>query len=115
LVLEEERDDAGRGGAHEPFGRLHGRERGTEVLDVSLRRARVAHADGAVARGRLASRAARIAEYAAGHPREVDEILVLQRVARAAEAGEPILHVGRVARLAELAVAHHVDAGLHLL
>ena len=67
---------------------------------------------GRVARRRLAPRAAGIAEHALREPRKVGEILVDERVALAAEAGQTVLDVRRVARLAHLAVVDDVDAGL---
>ena len=113
VVAEEQRDDAGRGGAHEvgapsPSG-------GLEVLDVALGRLRIAHGDGRVAGRRLPPRAARIAEDARGQLREVRQIGVRERVALSAEAAQPVLHVGGVARLAHLAVVDEIDAGLDLL
>src|SRR5262249_46514481 len=46
---------------------------------------------------------------------KLDEIAVLQRMALTAEAVEPVLDVGGVARLAHLAVVDQIDPGAHLL
>src|SRR2546430_17713582 len=59
-----------------------------QVVRVDLRRPRVAHRDRARAGGSLAPRAAWIAEHAPGHPGEVHQVPVLERLARAAEAVE---------------------------
>jgi hypothetical protein len=75
----------------------------------------IAHPDGRIARGGLPARASGIAEDALRELGKVGEILVDERVALAAEAGEAILDVGRVARLAHLAVVDDVDARGHLL
>ena len=91
------------------------RERRREVLHVGLGRARSRTPIGPVQAGVLRRDAARIAEHALGHLREVHQVAVLQRMARAAEAGQPVLDVGRVARLAHLTVVDDGDAGLHLL
>ena len=115
LVAEEERHDARRGGRQERVFDLDARERRLQVVDVGLRRLRVAHADRRVARRRLPARAPGVAEHALGEVGEADEILVDERVAGAAEAGEAILDVGRVARLAHLAVVDDVHARLGLL
>jgi hypothetical protein len=67
-----------------------------------------------VAGGRLASRAARVAEHAARQIRKADEILIDERVAAATEAAQPILYIRRVARLAHFSVVDDVDARLDL-
>src|SRR5690348_6703704 len=85
------------------------------MRNVPSRRVGVADADWRVAGGRLAPRAARVAEYAAREVRKADEILIDERVAAAAEAAQPILDVGRIARLAHLAVVDDVDARFDLL
>jgi hypothetical protein len=46
---------------------------------------------------------------------KVDQVLVDERIALTAESGEPVLDVGRVARLAHLAVVDDVHAGFRLL
>ena len=115
VVAEEQRDDARRGRAHERVGPARGRERGLEIVDVGARRRRIAHADRSVAGRRLAARSAGIAEHALGEIGEVGEILVHEGVAGAAEAGEPVLDVGGIARLRHLAVVDEIDAGLDLL
>src|SRR5215212_8200547 len=61
-----------------------------------------------------ASRTA-IAEHLLLQLREIREILIDESIAAAAEAREPILHVGRVTRLGELAVVDDIDAGVGLL
>ena len=115
LVAEEERDDARRGGGQKALGRFHPGQRGAEVGGVSHGGAVVTAGDGAGAGRRLSARAARVAEDAAGHAGEVDEILVPQGVAGAGEPGQAVLGVGGVGRLAHLAVVDDVDAGLDLL
>ncbi len=75
----------------------------------------VAHADRRVAGRSLAPRAAGIAEHALGEIGEVGEVLVDEGVAGAAEAGEPILDIGGVARLRHFAVVDDIDAGRSLL
>ena len=115
VVAEEQRHHAGRGGAHEAAGRLHARERRLEIVDVGLRRLLVAHADRRVAGRRLAARAAGIAEHALLQLRELGEVLIDEGVAGAAEAVEPVLDVGGVARLRHFAVVDEVDAGVGLL
>ena len=115
VVAEEQRHHAGRGGAHEALGRLHLRQRGLEVVDVGPRGLRIAHADRRVAGRRLAPRAAGIAEHALRQLREVGEVLIDEGVAGAAEAVEPVLDVGGVARLRQFAVVDEVDAGVGLL
>ncbi len=79
------------------------------------RRLRIAHADRRVAGRRLAPRAAGIAEHPLRELREVGEVLVDEGVAGAAEAVEPVLDVGGVARLRQFAVVDEVDAGIGLL
>ncbi len=113
-VVEEERDDAGRGRAEEALAGAGRADRRLQVVGVYLRGLAVAHGDGAVARGGLPARAAGVAEHPARKLREVGQVLVGQRVARSAESGETVLHVGRVARLGELAVADDVHAALRL-
>ena len=115
VVAKEQRHHAGRGRAHEAAGGLHLRERGLQVVDVVARGLRIAHADRSVAGRRLAPRAAGIAEHALRELRKLGEVLVDEGVAGAAEAVEPVLDVGRVARLRHFAVVDQVDAGLGLL
>ncbi len=115
LVAEEERHDAGRRGREERVLDLDARQRRLQVVDVGLGRLRVAHADRRVARRRLPARAPGVAEHALREIGEAGEVLVDERVAGAAEAGEAILDVGRVARLAHLAVVNHVDTRRGLL
>ena len=115
IVAEEQRHHARRGRAHEASAGTDALHRRLEVGDVRHRRVPVAHADRPVAGRRLAPRAAGIAEHAPLEPRELGEVLVDERVAGAAEAREPVLDVGGVARLRHLAVVDEVDAGLDLL
>ena len=116
VVAEEQRDDAGRGRAHEASAApLHRRSRPCRLSTSICAALAVAHAIGRVAGGRLAARAAGIAEHALRQPRELGEVLVDEGVAGAAEAVEPVLDVGGVARLRHLAVVDDVDAGLDLL
>jgi len=114
IVAEEQRDDAGRGRAHEAARRFHAGERGSEIVSVDPRRLFIAHRDRRVAGRRLAPRAAGIAEYAALQAREIGEVLIDEGVAAAAETVEPVLDVGRVARLRHFAVVDQIDAGLGL-
>ena len=83
-------------------------ERRLQIVHVGLGRGRVAQADRAGAGRRLPARPARIAEHPLGHLREVHQVAVLERLARAAEPVQAVLDVGGVARLAQLAV---VDDG----
>ena len=114
VVAEEQRDDAGRGRAHEAAGRLHARQRRLQIVGVDDGRLRVAQADRRVAGRRLAARAAGIAEHALFQQRELGQVLIDEGVAGAAEAVEPVLDVGGVARLRHLAVIDQVDAGRRL-
>ena len=82
---------------------------------VGLRRLRIAHLHRRVAGGRLAPRAAGVAEDTLGQARETDQILVDEGVVGAAEATEPVLDVGGITRLAHLAVVDDVDTGGCLL
>ena len=109
IVAEEHRHHAGRRRAHEAAARLHGADRGLQIVDVRDRGLRVAHADRRVAGRRLAARAAGIAEHLLAQLREILEVLIDEGVAGAAEAREAILHIGRVARLRELAVVDEID------
>ena len=70
---------------------------------------------GALQAGRLAARAAGIAEHALRQAREFGEVLVDEGVAGAAEAVQAVLDVGGVARLRQFAVVDEIDAGLGLL
>ena len=92
-----------------------GGERRLEILGVGLGGPRVAHGDRPVAGRRPAPGSPGVAEDALGQLGEVHEVPVLERLARAAEPGQAILHVGGVARLAELAVVDHVHARVRLL
>ena len=115
VVAEEQRDDAGRRRAHERVAAADRGERGLEIVDIGLGRIGVADGDGSVAGGRLAPRASGVAEDALGEVGELGEILVDEGVARAAEAHEPVLDVGGIARLRHFAVVDDVDAGIDLL
>ena len=115
LVAEEQRDHARRRRAHERVGAAGGRERALERRDVVTRGRGIAHRDRRVAGGGLAARAPGIAEHALGEVREIDEVLIDEGVAGAAEAREPIFHIGGVARLRHFAVVDVVDAGVGLL
>ena len=95
----------------DPF---HPGQRRLEVGRIGLGRARVAHADRRVAGRRLAPRAAGIAEHPLREVGEVGEVLIDEGVAGAAEAVEPVLDVGGVARLRHLAVIDDVDPGIGL-
>ena len=87
---------------------------GLEILGVALGRAWIAHGDGRVARRRPPPRAARIAEDPRGHLGKIRQVAIRERMALSAEAAQPVLHVGGVARLAHLAVVDEIDAGLDL-
>src|SRR6185436_20791492 len=56
-----------------------------------------------------------VAEHALGHLRELHQVPVRERLARAAKSVEAILDVSGVARLAHLAIAGDGDAGVALL
>ena len=85
-----------------------------EVICIDLRGFPVAHADRRVARRRLAAGTARIAENALFQPREIGQVLIDEGIAGTAEALEPILDVGRIARLRHLAIIDQVDACIGL-
>ena len=70
--------------------------------------------DRAGAGRRLAARAAGIAEHPLRQVRELRQVLIDEGVAGAGETGQPVLDIGRVARLRHLAVVDEVDAGLDL-
>ena len=115
VVAEKQRHHAGRGGAHEAAGRLHARQRGFEIVGIDDWRLAVAHRNRRVAGRRLAPRAAGIAEHLFLKCREFVDVLIDEGVAGAAEAVEPVLDIGGVARLRHLAVIDQVDAGGGLL
>src|SRR5204862_8173286 len=104
----------GGGGAHEALGGLPPRQRGLEIIDVGPRRCGITHADRRVAGRGLAPRPAGIAEYALRELREFGEVLIDEGVAGAAEAVEPVLYVGGVARLRQFAVIDEIDTGIGL-
>src|SRR5262249_62205649 len=64
--------------------------------------------------GRVAPRRPGVADHALREPRELREILIEKGVARAGEAGAPVLDVSRIARLRHLAVIDEIDARLGL-
>ena len=115
VVVEEEGDDARRRGAQKRFLDLDRSQRRLHVFDVDGRRPRVSHADRAVAARGAASRTARITEDAPGQLWEVRQVLVLQRLADAAEAVQAVFDVRRVARLADLTVIDDVESCRRLL
>ena len=115
IVPEEEGDDPRRGRREESLRRRGGRERRLEVLGVDLGGPRVAHGDRTVAGRRPPAGAPGVAEDALGQLGEVHEVPVLERLAGAAEAGQPVLDVRGVARLAELPVVDDVQARVRLL
>ena len=77
------------------------------MRDVQLRGLGIAHGNGRVARGDVSPGASRIAEHPLGEIGEIDQILVHEGVAGAAEAAQPIGDVGGVAIVC-------VDAGCRL-
>ena len=76
--------------------------------------AAILHRNRPVAGRRFAPRAAGIAEDAPRQLREIDQVLIDEAVAGAAETRQPILDVSGIRRLAHLAVIDDVDAGLRL-
>jgi len=105
--------DARRGRGHEGVGPTGAVNRGAQVVDVGLRVREPAVGDLAHA-GRHAERQPRHHRH---HVlREVDQVRVrkLEPHVLAPEALEALLHVGRVADLAHLAVVHDGDAGRDL-
>jgi hypothetical protein len=90
-------------------------QRRFQVLRIRFRGLRIRNLDRTVARRRLAARAPGIAEDLTLEHREVREVLVLEGIALAAETAQAILDVGRVARLAQLAVVDDVDTRRDLL
>jgi hypothetical protein len=115
LVAKEQSDHAGRSRAHEAAGRLHAAERGSEVFRVCHGGLRIAHADRRIAGRRFAARAARIAEHLLFQFRKLVHVLIDESVAGAAEAIQPVLDVGGVARLRQFTVIDQIDAGVGLL
>jgi hypothetical protein len=115
LVAEEERDHPGRGGGEESLRALQPGQRRPQIVRVGGGRRGVAYGDRSRAGRGPTAGAAGVAEHAPRHPRKLREVLVLQRVAGAAEAGETVLHVGGVGGLAHLAVVDDTDAGVDLL
>jgi hypothetical protein len=115
IVAEEQSHHAGRGRAHEFVRGRRLRDCGVEIVGIGLRRAGIAHADRRIAGRRLAARTAGIAEHALGERRKIGEVLVDESVAGAAEARQPVLHVGGVARLRHFTVVDDIDAGGDLL
>ena len=105
----------GEAAVEESLRRRGGREGRLEVLGVDLGGARVAHGDRTVAGRRPPAGAPGVAEDALGQLGEVHEVAVLERLAGAAEAGQPVLDVRGVARLAELPVVDDVQARVRLL
>ncbi len=112
VVVEEQRDDTGRGGGEKSRLPADG---ALQIVGVAPGRLRIADTDRPVAGRRATTRAAGITEHPRGHLGKLDEIAVLQRMALATEPVEAILDVGGVARLAHLAVVDEIDAGAHLL
>ena len=91
-------------------------ERGLEIVDVGRARPRASRTlIGALQAGVLRRERPGSPNTRLRQAREVGEVLVDEGVAGAAEAGEPVLDVGGVARLRHLAVVDDVDAGLDLL
>src|SRR5207244_5992520 len=90
IVVEEERDDAGRGGREKSFASPHVWEDGLEIGHVRTGRLGVAKGDGTRARRGLAPRAARVAEDAAGHAGKVHEVAVLERMRSEASCRERV-------------------------
>ena len=115
IVAEEQRDDAGRGGAEKTAGRVHRSQRGFQMLDIGQRRRRVGDSDRPGAGRRLAPRASGVAEHALREPRELRQILIDKGVAGPAKAGHPVFDIGGIARFRHLAVIDQVDAGIGLL
>ena len=118
-VDDKARQDAGRGCGHKHVRRLLLAGRKRQVREVALQRAAVLVAQGADAAGKR-----RVGEI----PAPVGEVRVRQQVAADHDvaalfggarvrrhAGDAMPDIGRVGRLAHLAVADHVDAGRDLL
>ena len=115
VVSEKKRNNTGRSGANEGLGGSDADEGRLQIVDVSRRRLRIAHADLRVARRRLTTRAARITEDFLRKFRKLDQVSVDETVTRAAEPVQPILDVGRVAGFGHLTIVDDVDTGGHLL
>ena len=114
-VMEEQRDETRRGCSQKALRRDDARHRRLQIVGVDLGGARFLQCNRAVAAGGLAPGAAGIAEHAPRQFGEIDEILVGERMALAAKARKPVLDVGRVARLRDLAVIDDIDPGRGLL
>ena len=111
IVAEEQRDEAGRSGAQKSLCRRVFLQRGFKIGDIGRDRAAIGNGDRPVAGRRLAACAARIAEDAPCQLGKFDQILIDEAVAGAAEAGQPVLDVGGIGRLAHLAVIDDIDSG----
>ena len=112
VVVKEERDDAGRRGAHEQVFRLRAPRRRPSGSSMSIFTAsRSRTADRRVAARHLPAGAPAIAVHLLMQPGIVHQVGIRRRLALAAEAVQAVLDVGRVARLRHLAVVDDVDAG----
>src|SRR3569623_1472714 len=110
-IGEEQRGDAGRGGAHEslvPAGEP------LQPFGIDPRRYHVLDGDLGRARGRRAPRAAGVAVHFGFGPGEFLEILELVAARLAVDPGQAMFDVCRIARLRHLAVADYRDARIDL-
>ena len=117
LIGQKARDHAGRGGIEKRIGRTGGRLRPLHVRQIAFERGAIAHGD----------------RPDAGHPFETplavqhghlgaqvrERLQIEMRLGQLGgpllgKAAEPVLHVGRIADLAGLAVADRVDADIDL-
>src|SRR5207244_10922195 len=85
FVTKEQRHDAGRSRREKRLPRNHLCKRRLEIRGIGFGSAGIANTDCRIARWRFSARTSGIAEHAFGEIRKIDEILVDERVARAAE------------------------------
>ena len=118
-VDDEARQNARRRRGHEHLGGLRFRRRGFEMRQIAVERGAVHVAQVADAAGKrhggeiaaLAGEVRKLQHVAADH-----DVAALFRRARVhLDAADPVADIGRVRRLAHLAVGDHVDAGRDLL
>ena len=114
-VDDEARQNSRRRRGHEHFGRLRFRRRGLQMREIAVERGTVLVAQLADAAGKrhggeiaaLAGKIRKLQHVAADH-----DVAALFRGARVRlDAADAVADIGRVGRLAHLAVADHVDAG----
>ena len=87
---------------------------GDQVLCIRHGGVAVGDGDLGVAARRLAAGPAGIVEHPLRHFGKLGNVLIDERIALAPESGEPVLDIGRIARLAHFAVIDDIDTGARL-